>query len=89
MSETADIARRAVEGGFADPVFDAQAVFASLLQAMSRPGTIVDFGKRCTPPAPPRTPPMPTSPPVHVESHHADAAAAEHPRQAPDPREES
>ncbi len=52
MSETADIARRAVEGGFADPVFDAQAVFASLLQAMSRPGTIVDFGKRCTPPAP-------------------------------------
>ena len=52
MSETADIARRAVEGGFADPVFDAQAVFAQLLQAMSRPGTIVDFGKRCTPPAP-------------------------------------
>ncbi len=52
MSETADIARRAVEGGFADPVFDAQAMFASLLQAMSRPGTIVDFGKRCTPPAP-------------------------------------
>ena len=52
MSDTTEVSRRAVEGGFADPVFDAQAVFASLLKAMSRPGTIVDLGPRCAPPAP-------------------------------------
>lgn len=52
MADTTELSRRAVEGGFADPVFDAQAVFAALLQAMSRPGTIVDLGSRCAPPAP-------------------------------------
>ncbi|WAP67116.1 phosphonate C-P lyase system protein PhnH [Jiella pelagia] len=52
MTDTIELSRRAVEGGFTDPVFDAQAVFSSLLQAMSRPGAIVDFGARCAPPAP-------------------------------------
>ena len=42
----------AIQGGFADPVFDAQAVFVSILGAMSRPGRIVDLMSRCCPPAP-------------------------------------
>ncbi|MDY8109893.1 phosphonate C-P lyase system protein PhnH [Fulvimarina sp. 2208YS6-2-32] len=41
-----------VEGGFADSVFDAQGVFAKLLAASSRPGTLVDLGPCCHPPAP-------------------------------------
>ncbi|MCE7026520.1 phosphonate C-P lyase system protein PhnH [Jiella avicenniae] len=47
-----DLSRRAVAGGFADPVFDAQAVFSAILGALSRPGTIVDTGARASPPAP-------------------------------------
>ncbi len=41
----------AVEGGFADPVFDAQAVFRSLVQALAEPGTTAGFGTRVTGPA--------------------------------------
>ncbi len=41
----------AVEGGFVDPVFDAQAIFRSLMQALAEPGTIADLGTRVTAPA--------------------------------------
>ncbi len=41
----------AVEGGFVDPVFDAQAIFRRLMQALAEPGTMADFGRRVTAPA--------------------------------------
>ena len=49
-TDTPDLSRRAVTGGFADPVFDAQAVFSAILQALSRPGSILDVGGRAGPP---------------------------------------
>ncbi|MCB8837790.1 phosphonate C-P lyase system protein PhnH [Aurantimonas sp. VKM B-3413] len=42
----------ALEGGFADPVFDAQAVFAALMNAFARPGTIAELDERAQPPLP-------------------------------------
>lgn len=42
----------AVEGGFADPVFDSQAVFSRIMDAFARPGSIIDLGGRVTSPAP-------------------------------------
>ncbi|MEN3794089.1 phosphonate C-P lyase system protein PhnH [Fulvimarina sp. MAC3] len=48
MSMSANV----VEGGFSDPVFDAQSVFSSLLRAMSRPGEIARLDPGCAPPAP-------------------------------------
>ncbi len=44
-------AAAAVEGGFADPVFDAQAIFRRLMRAFAEPGTVTALGGRVTAPA--------------------------------------
>ena len=46
------IATSAVEGGLADPVFDAQAIFRLLMGAMAEPGTVAELGARVAAPAP-------------------------------------
>jgi alpha-D-ribose 1-methylphosphonate 5-triphosphate synthase subunit PhnH len=41
-----------IDGGFANPVFDAQSVFRAIMDAMARPGTVFPVGKLARPPAP-------------------------------------
>lgn len=39
-------------GGFSEPVFEAQSVFRAIMDAMARPGKIIDILEKTTPPAP-------------------------------------
>ncbi|PRD44905.1 phosphonate C-P lyase system protein PhnH [Phyllobacterium phragmitis] len=41
-----------LDGGFAQPVFDAQATFRAIMDAMARPATITPVFPRAVPPAP-------------------------------------
>ena len=59
-----------ITGGFADPVFDAQAVFRAVMDAMARPGTMQPVGGAC------RSPPQPLS--ADGRRRRADALRPRH-----------
>lgn len=76
------IAAGSLRGGFADPVLDSQHVFRRLLEALSRPGTIVDLPALAAPPEPlcPASGAIlmalaDTDTPVHLDSGEEGAAA--------------
>ncbi|TGP54032.1 phosphonate C-P lyase system protein PhnH [bacterium M00.F.Ca.ET.230.01.1.1] len=47
-----NIATQSIDGGFPEPVFNAQAVFRAIMDAMARPGTVQDLPQLARPPAP-------------------------------------
>ncbi|MDX8454824.1 phosphonate C-P lyase system protein PhnH [Mesorhizobium sp. VK9D] len=47
-----NIATQSIDGGFAEPVFNAQAVFRAIMDAMARPGTVQAMPQLAHPPVP-------------------------------------